>query len=542
MSSSKAKTILLDTLSTKSLVASALGLLSSLFILVVVGAYGPKAAAQAEYPVTSSCAVPTNCTVTVALALPDLSPYNQATWLTARMKRPTLRSTGTPALPSSLIQWTQAYTVAVTADGAPLATTTHTVPVACRPNEATCSGMLMFAQSHIYYTKYAITLTLSQPLAEFAPLSSDLSADVGVVLRHGFIDEAYTTFEIGWKLFFIVIGTIILVAYLIRLITGPGSRDGDRKIIPSSIQQRWVAALGILLFFFNDPTFPSYITKPTLVLSGFYAVCSFTFIATLLLYWLVIFDLARLQGERGLTFSADDAPATERPGACFWVPKILLVSIFWTVSIAAYMYQRLQSLTDPTFQVTEAVGSEIVAWFGTFAAGVAGVYVLYMFALLVLSCRTFRTMRSSHRFVVATTLTALIVILCGLFLNAYTTLRETSAAFLSGFGAANLYVWALMLLHLPTAAKPSWEGATTLPDGDDANDVTPADIGVAVDGGAKGGDHGGDAGDGGDGDAEGDHGGGDGGGAEPDPSTADPQAERRRRVSRQLSAPMPLDA
>lgn len=87
--------------------------------------------------------------------------------------------------------------------------------------------------------------------------------------------------------------------YSVRLRMGPGSKDAEGKRIPTSIQQKWVWALGFLLFWFDDPTFVTYITSPTLVISGFYAVCSFTFLTVILLYWLVIFDLGRMQGEKG---------------------------------------------------------------------------------------------------------------------------------------------------------------------------------------------------------------------------------------------------
>lgn len=492
--SPRVKFMLLDSLSTKALVASALAFFVSLVILVIVGAVGPYAALNREFAVSSTCFPLDNCTVTGSVDLPDMTPYNQATWVTVRILRPRLLATGQPVLPATEFRWTQGYTVSVTGDGNQLVDNLpHTTNAQCRPNDEQCFGIFLFAASHIYYSKFAVKVTLQSPLAAFAQFGASLDPTVRFVVRQGTIAEEYTTFEIGWKVFFIVITAIILGIYIGRLLTGPGSRDGLRRIIPNTTQQKWVLALGILLFFYNDPSFPTYITRPTLVLSGFYAVCSFTFLATLLLYWLVIFDLARIQGERGLTYDVDEVPSDprERPGACFWVPKLILISIFWTISVASYMYVRIAQLTDPSYSITEAVGSQVVGWFSSFVTGIAAIYVLYFFGIVVLTCRNFRTLRPSNRFVVAVTIVALIIILAGLFVGSFTALRETSAAFLASAGVANLYVWALLLLHLPGTTAPWAAGmgelpSTELPQGGSGDAVTADDVEVADGGRAPG--------------------------------------------------------
>lgn len=207
----------------------------------------------------------------------------------------------------------------------------------------------------------------------------------------------------------------------------------------------------------------------------------------------------------GLTFEIDGIEdPKQRPGACFWVPKVLLVSVLWTISVAGYMYIRIMQLSDPSYSITETFG-QYGQWAMSFVAGLVGVYVLYLFALLVLSCRHFKTMRPSFRYIVAMTLTTFITIACGLFLNAFTQLRETSVLFLASTGVANLYVWQLLVLHLP-AASASWEntapvawggtaGGTQLPPSASKDEeVTAADVAVAIGAAAPavvGGRHGG---------------------------------------------------
>ena len=67
--------------------------------LVVIGAAGPLAAARKEYSVAGSCGDARNCTLAAQFSLDPLTPWNQATWLVARIQRP-LDAASQPALQS----------------------------------------------------------------------------------------------------------------------------------------------------------------------------------------------------------------------------------------------------------------------------------------------------------------------------------------------------------------------------------------------------------------------------------------------------------
>ena len=465
-----AKLVLLDVLSVKATVGAAALFFLALIVLVAIGAAGPTAVVWNTYTLTSSCAGSlTACPVADTFTLPNLSPYNQATWLSASIQRP-VDTTVTPlgsafVLPAQAFTWTQRYNISILGDGKQLADTSlHASVVQCMPLTAPggspaggggagqpsgqCSPLFIFAAPNIFYSSFVVTVAYDSPTQAFATIAG-ASPNVTIILRQGFISPSYTSFEVGWKTSFCVLTALGLAFFVFRLARGPGSRDAEGKLVRNSTAQKWVFALAVLLFFFNDPSFLSYILAPSLAISGFYAVSSYTFVCALLLYWLVIFDLARLQGEQGLSYSVEDDPdPRNRPGACFWVPKILIVSITWTVGVAAYMYARIEQASDPSFSVVEVAGP-VASWLATFAAGIAGVYVLYIFGLLVLCFRLFRTMRAPNRFVTAVTVTALLFTLVGLFLSSFTSLRETSALFLASIGSANVYVWTLMILHLP---------------------------------------------------------------------------------------------
>jgi hypothetical protein len=52
-----------------------------------------------------------------------------------------------------------------------------------------------------------------------------------------------------------------------------------------------------------------------------------------------MFDVARLQGEGGLAWELATTESSSL-GVAFWLPKAILVTIFWTLSLAGFMYIR----------------------------------------------------------------------------------------------------------------------------------------------------------------------------------------------------------
>lgn len=63
--------------------------------------------------------------------------------------------------------------------------------------DGSCSGLLIFAQSHIYYSKYRAVVTFYNPYAGFSLVQNQISDNVNVAVSQGFVKEAYTNFEVG---------------------------------------------------------------------------------------------------------------------------------------------------------------------------------------------------------------------------------------------------------------------------------------------------------------------------------------------------------
>ena len=429
-------------------------------ILVIVGSTGPPPilySANAAGDPKQICSDPNACTVWWTGVLTDMTPQHQLLWVNMELERPFERVTQRPALASIPLQFSVLYTIdvlGITKDGKEtsiVSNSSHAVDISCPPGALTCAPALIFTETMIKYPTYRVITRFINPYAAFS--SAPIDSTVKMHFSMGYISQAYTQFEIGVKLFFVVCGSMIFIMYTALLFCGPGVKDDNGQRLSSTYEQRYIWWLGFFCIFFNNPFLIIEMEEPSLILAGFNAFCVITFLTSLLTYWLVQFDLARMQGEQGFEFHID--PSFTKLGLCFWLPKIIFAAIFWTISLAAYMWQRIMQLNDPAYSIAESFPL-VSEWFGTFISGIVIMYLLYFFALFVLTMRHWRTIRPTNKLVIALTLFTLILSAVGIFLNAFTAIRSDSILILAAYSAPNLYIWFLQLAFIPGPRLSTW--------------------------------------------------------------------------------------
>jgi hypothetical protein len=501
-----AKFLLVDKLRTCHIVALALAYFGAILVAVIVGAAGPDAALIKDTPPdnglpdgsvgTCEPATAPACEVTWRGTQTDQSGWSQRMWMHVLLMRPLERSTPIPVALGGAFTWQQAYVLnatGVTADGAevPLSSSVqHVRDVKCDAGSPVCNGFTFFTQPHLYYKTYKFALTLKGPYAAFAGYAN-VDGAVRMRVLTGTIAPEYTSFALGWTYFLVIASGLAVLTYAGLLLWGPGARDATGARQANSVEQNWALVLGALLFLFNGPGFAVEVNHPNGGSSAFAALCTVTFLAVLLLYWLLQFDLARRQGENGLRWQLD---ATKPLGALFWGPKIALVSLYWTLALSLTMWQQYNASYDGGYSFSESLTSmQLMGYFTTFIAVLAGAYVVYLFALLVLACRSFKRMRGGNRMVVAVTLTTIVVLLAGVFTQSVLTGRGgRSTLFLTFYGAANAYVILLMVAFAPVATPPVLNADTSgvMADGEQVaiDDVAldAAEAGAAGEGGKGG--------------------------------------------------------
>jgi hypothetical protein len=462
--SRKTKSLLLDSVSCQSLAWIGLFYACAFITLVIIGVTGPKAILTSTNEAANakvSCAQPGECNKLIRTNLVDITPMHQMVWLTLSMKRPIID--GKPILLPLGVPFSLNYQLDVlnyNSDGSSMTVVenvTHSVRGFCRPDALSCDSVLIFAETDLSKPVFDVRLRVQDVFNSFSyaiPANSVVNTDLDVTM--GYFNKDYTAFEVGLKLFFFSASATLWFAYSLILCTGPGTRDEETgQRLATSPDQAFVWWLCLFLTLYNDPTFLLYLQHPTIELAGFSAFGTVTFLTSLLFFWLVQLDLMRLQGENGLFFHLEPELQTKLLGVWFWLPKIIFLTVFWTISIAFYMYQRIMVIQDPAFNIIEA-NPAVSEYFFKFISAMAGLYLVYFFALLVLNYRSFGTMRPVNRFVLLITVFTLIVVFVGIFLNLNSTFRSEAALIMVAYGACNLYVWLLTFAMVPGERSPMW--------------------------------------------------------------------------------------
>jgi hypothetical protein len=293
-----------------------------------------------------------------------------------------------------------------------------------------------------------------------------------------YVPASYTVFQMGWKYFFVTASILVWLTYTVLLW---GSKDANGARFSTSFEQNYVWALGFMLIWFNDPSFAASVLHPNFGISAFYALCVVTFLTLLLMFWAIYFHIAVLQSEGGSTWTLDGH--RNKLGLWFWIPKIIFACIFYLSTLTLYLFSRYMQLTDASYNMGESLQSPIGEYFTSIVFIIVGLYILYLFVLLVLGCRNIKRMRRGYRFFIAMTLITFVIIIVGLYMNAFTSTRSTSGTYLMMYGVANIYVWLLQLSYLPSAAPDQQDADTTgvMGNGDhvnleEDNDVSHADV------------------------------------------------------------------
>ena len=379
------KATLLDTLSWRGASISAGIFYLFVIITLIVGASGPQANSSTSWQMTSTCGTASACNATFLITLSDLSQWKQVTWLTAQMNRPVSSIDGTLINPALRVEYFMDWTlVSLKKDGVLVTTnSSHTTRIVCDPNSPTCSSFSLFAQVLTAPTSYELVVNVNDPflpwrnLANVAPVTT-------FTVSQGWLNESYTTYEAGWKVFYVVITTLLWIQYMWALYSKTATLDAETgKKLTSTQEQLWVAVLGAYLFWFNDPLFITYLVAPTLAAAGFTALMTSTFVALLLFFFLCIADNARLEGVAGIRWRQSRAARVR--GALYWIPKVVICSIIWALSLAIYVFQRIAQLNDPSFTYVDTFGPAYTAYAQNFVAFIGACYINYLFILFVLA-------------------------------------------------------------------------------------------------------------------------------------------------------------
>jgi hypothetical protein len=303
-------------------------------------------------------------------------------------------------------------------------TTEHILRVQCSQFSSHCSPVMLFYVDWIGYNYYRSTVTLLNAAELY---DRKLALDY-FNIRFSTINGAFTNFEIGFRIFFVIISIAFFV-----LFTWVVFRKQQLKRWHT--EQLWMVPMLILLVLYNNPIFWIDIVAG----SWFWPLLNIIFITTFISYLMLMLLI---------TSHAAIKDPKDRSFIWFYLPKLVLVGAFWLFAIIVLTWIRIQD--DPSFYVDSTA-------FITLGIVVIILILLYFLKLVYIFFRYLEkarhlpaTYNARARAVWIFSLFVIIATAVDVLLFVLRRSWNNAAQFLSYFAIYNCYVYALGILYFPS--------------------------------------------------------------------------------------------
>jgi hypothetical protein len=365
--------------------------------------------------------------------------------------------------------------------------------VHCKKGKKWCNEITVYEVDSVDFQFYGFDITFANPgqacRVSKANDKSCRESQFVYRMRLYHLNPEYTNFESAWKYFFI----LAIVVVLFMPYEGFLTKLRRLPYTSWSLHQKWVVFLAWGLILFDDPTilFRVYFAKGAAAagLSTFSVVCLSFELSAIMCFWICLFSDIWATGRRnqlegamqpitvGLDVASSSATVgsgpnpmlfrqfrswniiargvngvrhlgrTESLTTAYW-PKILLCGIIWIIMACAYTYIKIRQTADPTyyyeqddnyFQSLKATLLVLVSF-----------YLLWLLYHMYKSLCYLQSLQKHYIFVLVVTFFSIILIMCGIYAQAYYFMGE-SIVFFIFFSMVNVYVWMLLLVYTPRA-------------------------------------------------------------------------------------------
>jgi len=236
-------------------------------------------------------------------------------------------------------------------------------------------------------------------------------------------------FELWFRFTFLVLSfiAVIIYAHRLRIFSWP----------EWTIEQKWAIILLFGLMAYDNPVYPLEILVngwfPIFLNRLLYA----TFIVLILLFWLTMFDGIRLDSN-------------SRTFKWFYLPKLILLGLFWIVGITVFTWAALQSVNDPAYNASSELPGFL--FFQVFELILVLVYLFWLVFVMCRACGDMKTLPFLGvrvKFFAGFTLLVIFTVLGGLIFGSIGFQFNNAAEFLSYMALFNLYCYTLAFVYLP---------------------------------------------------------------------------------------------
>ena len=264
----------------------------------------------------------------------------------------------------------------------------------------------------------------------------------GVRLEWEYVNDQFTLFELVSRLAFFCLTGAFAGYFWFQLRRVP--------IRSWAVEQQWTSVLVVFVLGLNDPLFA--LSLKFWVFDLLDQVLASSFLAVILLFWLIMFDSIRTPEP------------SQRSLKWFYGPKFALIALFWTCLTILYFSLELLPIGHP---------APIV--FFVFSLLLALAYVAYLGYITLKLIPDIRA-QNKIKWFIAFTLFVVVGTVCGIVFGALGPLGESGLEFLAFFGLFNFYVCVLLLMYLPASSSSGVRGLDVVSLGSDIDDVMASDL------------------------------------------------------------------
>ena len=295
--------------------------------------------------------------------------------------------------------------------------------VICKAKEDICEVNHIVSEMYLDFPIYII---------EISVVSENVKENVGdLIFKTTHVSSYYTSFELMWRLFFILFSGFIIMVYLFC----------NRKIPQDkwSHEQKWTVVLLTFLIWENNPLYP----YEFLMDNAFYlfvnSVIDTVFICFLMFYVLIMFDALRKS-------------IRQRTTVRFYLPRALLCGLLFTLILISFMYNKTRKIYSPTMTGSDDVVNILIS------IGIMALLIIYIFWLIFSIIRSFSEVKklgtTGYRVQVYGLFTIFVILLyISLLLSAFFMgYRNNAAVSLTTIAYVNFYCMVLAILYLPANA------------------------------------------------------------------------------------------
>ncbi|PRP86305.1 transmembrane protein [Planoprotostelium fungivorum] len=297
---------------------------------------------------------------------------------------------------------------------------THERTVVCSEGSYICEPLGLATMVFIGFSQYEFNVTMLTP----TPNLRD------VYFSFSFVNRDYTLFELWFRYVFLFFTVGAVIAYSVML----RRHNWDSW----TLEQKWALVLLYALMGYNNPIYPIEILVPGSAPVFINRLLYATFLVLIFLFWLIIFDGVRQE-------TSDQSFVT------FYLPKVILLGIFWICGIAVFVWNHFHLSENPAFTTTQDLygfkaflGIEIVIMI---------IYTLWMVIVVARSvsdAQILPYLSARIRFFLGFTISIIIALIIAIVFG-FAFSQNNAAEFLVYIALLNLYIYVLAFVYLPNS-------------------------------------------------------------------------------------------